>query len=389
MTVTVAPERARYCVVALFDSLNSGHRFERREWPAHVTLAANFVASTSADEVVAAGLGGPAMEHAVSVRLGEPAPFGHEGEIPVLLVDSPQVEHVHRELVDRLERLEGFAPDEPAFWRDGYRPHVTLGPRVRAAEGDIRTVTQIAVARLTQATAEIIAGLDLTPPPRPPACAIGFDLDGTLFDHRGSAAEAVLEFTADLGYEPTPDRTAAWFDFEAEHFESWRAGAVTFTEQRRLRLRDYLRLLGARGLTEDGDLDRLFESYLTRYRRAWRAFPGVTSVLRQLRDQGMRIDVLTNGNHEQQIDKLRVTGLASLVDVVCTSEDIGVAKPDPRAFEILASRLGCTPSEMLFIGDDLTLDVTAARAAGVAAAQVRRDRDGPTALGEAVRSATL
>lgn len=96
-----------------------------------------------------------------------------------------------------------------------------------------------------------------------------------------------------------------------------------------------------------------------------------------------------NGNHEQQIDKLRVTGLASLVDVVCTSEDIGVTKPDPRAFEILASRLGCTPSEMLFIGDDLTLDVTAARAAGVAAAQVRRDRDGPTALGEAVRSATL
>lgn len=155
MTVTVAPERARYCVVALFDALTSGHRFERREWPAHVTLAANFVASTSADEVVAAGLGGPAMEHAVSVRLGEPAPFGHEGEIPVLLVDSPQVEHVHRELVDRLERLEGFAPDEPALWH---------------------------------------------------------------------------------------------------------AGAVTFTEQRRLRLRDYLRLLGARGLTEDGDLDRLFES---------------------------------------------------------------------------------------------------------------------------------
>ncbi|MCR2816180.1 hypothetical protein [Microbacterium jiangjiandongii] len=36
--------------------------------------------------------------------------------------------------------------------------------------------------------------------------AIGFDLDGTLFDHVGAAEEAVSEFVADLGCEPTADQ---------------------------------------------------------------------------------------------------------------------------------------------------------------------------------------
>lgn len=389
VNVSVNPVLERYCVVALFDALDIGHRFERSEWPAHVTLASNFVVSAAVDQIIAAVRDAMGVDRVLAMHLGECALFGPRADVPVRLVTSAQVDRVHRGLADRLDRLDGFAADEPTHWRAGYRPHLTLGPTVDAFEGEVRTATHVAIAKLTSATAEIVARLDLRPSQEPSLRAVGFDLDGTLFDHRSAAVEAVRELMTELGYEPTPDRVSAWFDLEAEHFESWRAGVVTFNEQRRRRLRDFLGLLGANRPVADSELDQLFETYLTQYRRAWRAFPGVESVLRDLRARGMRIGVLTNGNHEQQIDKLRVTGLAQLIDVVCTSEDLGVAKPDPRAFAILAARLECATSEMVFIGDNLDLDVIAARSAGIAAAQVRHGLDGPAALEDAVRSVTL
>lgn len=219
--------------------------------------------------------------------------------------------------------------------------------------------------------------------------AIGFDLDGTLFDHVGAAEEAVSEFVADLGCEPTAEHVAAWFTLEATHFESWRAGRMSFVEQRRRRLQEFLPLLGVAAPEGDDLLDGLFGTYLLLYRRAWRAFPGATAVLEDLRGRGVRLGILTNGSEEQQRDKLNVTGLRPLIDVVCTSEVLGVAKPDPRAFEMLAERLGCATSEMAFVGDNSEMDVAGARAAGVAAGLVRYDDVASVGLMAAIRSASL
>lgn len=219
--------------------------------------------------------------------------------------------------------------------------------------------------------------------------AVGFDLDDTLFDHRGATTHAVRRFTIDLGYDPTPRRAAAWFELEAEHFESWRAGRVSFEEQRRLRMQGFLNRLGADRVASTGELDAFFARYLADYRSSWCAFPDAAPVLSTLRDRGVRIGILTNGNHAQQLDKLDVIGLAPLVDVVCTSEDIGVAKPDPRAFITLADRLGCSTSEMAFIGDHPDTDVAGARAVGIAAACVHRDDDAPVTLEAALELASL
>ncbi|WP_206447640.1 HAD-IA family hydrolase [Agrococcus sp. KRD186] len=217
--------------------------------------------------------------------------------------------------------------------------------------------------------------------------AVGFDLDGTLFDHRGSAAIAVRQFTIDLGREPTDRLVAVWFDIEAEHFEHWRTGSISFGEQRRRRLRAFLHLLAAEQPSDVGHADALFEQYLAHYRRSWRAFPDAAPTLAALRARGVRIGVLTNGNHAQQLDKLETIGLAPLIDAVCTSEEIGVTKPDPRAFKILASRLGSTPANMAFVGDNLDQDIAGARAAGMCAGLVQHDSKTPVKLDAALRAA--
>lgn len=219
--------------------------------------------------------------------------------------------------------------------------------------------------------------------------AVGFDLDGTLFDHRGSAATAAEQFVRGLGREATPELVATWFDLEAEHFEAWRAGRVSFAEQRRLRLRAFLDALGVEAPGDADAVDLLFDSYLTEYRQTWRAFDDAVPLLRRLRARGVRVGVLTNGNRAQQLDKLRVTGLAPLVDVVCVSEEIGCAKPDRRAFEILAERLGAEADRLGFVGDNAEQDATGARAAGIRAGLVDRDVDPPVGLEAALRSARL
>ncbi|GAB3613399.1 HAD family hydrolase [Humibacter ginsengisoli] len=194
---------------------------------------------------------------------------------------------------------------------------------------------------------------------------MGFDLDGTLFDHRGSAAEGVDSFLGDLGVQPSADARSAWFAAEDAGFQKWSSGEISFQEQRRYRLRTVLPALGVEPPRDGEALDALFDKYLSAYRAAWKPFPGAVEAIRAIRAGGLIVGVLTNGSHEQQLDKLRRTSLYDLIDVVCTAEELGVWKLDARAFQEFTRRLGVAPSECLFVGDHPDQDIAGAAAAGM------------------------
>ncbi|WP_410468587.1 HAD family hydrolase [Arthrobacter sp. A2-55] len=67
-------------------------------------------------------------------------------------------------------------------------------------------------------------------------------------------------------------------------------------------------------------------------RLAWTSFPDAAPTLRRLRDLGLRVGVITNGNHEHQSMKIARLGLEPLPDVFFSSEQMGHAKPDKSAF---------------------------------------------------------
>lgn len=210
--------------------------------------------------------------------------------------------------------------------------------------------------------------------------AVGFDLDGTLFDHRGSATRGVEEFLAGLGVAPSENARALWFAAEEAGYARWSAGEISFQEQRRDRLRTVLPPLGVAVDQAPAVLDELFDAYLAAYRAAWRPFAGVPQALEALRARDLRLGILTNGSQDQQIDKLRRIGLIDAVDVVCTAEELGVWKPDPRAFEEFTHRLGVLPSECLFVGDHPEQDVAGAIAAGMPAVLIDHDSDDAAGL---------
>lgn len=101
-----------------------------------------------------------------------------------------------------------------------------------------------------------------------------------------------------------------------------------------------------------------------------RPVEGAPELLNALKERGVPIGILTNGWTALQHLK------ADLIDFpgpTIVSEEIGVWKPDPRAFLIAASRLHVEPSTTLYVGDEPATDVAGAKAAGMLAALVVSD----------------
>lgn len=125
----------------------------------------------------------------------------------------------------------------------------------------------------------------------------------------------------------------------------------------------YLRTPGSRhgGLT--GAWTTSFNTCLVAYEAAWRSFPDAEPRLEAL-GRVAQIAVLSNGNQEQQEGKVSQTGPGGYIGVVQTSGHLGVAKPDPRAFELAFVRLGVRARAAVSAGDQLEVDALAATAAG-------------------------
>jgi 2'-5' RNA ligase len=146
-----------YAVVALIDPLDIGTTISRRAWPAHVTLASNFTAAAAADRIIEAVAEAAPAGEPLSFRIGEEAMFGTNQDARVRLVDSKQAISAHRRLTDQLESLPGFIAEEPAYWRDGYRPHLTLSPSVTPTEGDRIAANLVAVVEIFDTDAKVVA----------------------------------------------------------------------------------------------------------------------------------------------------------------------------------------------------------------------------------------
>ncbi|MHA3702446.1 HAD family hydrolase [Jatrophihabitans sp. YIM 134969] len=99
-------------------------------------------------------------------------------------------------------------------------------------------------------------------------------------------------------------------------------------------------------------------------------FPGVRDLLTALRSAGLRVGVA--GNQPPGYgDLLRRLDLPA--DVVATSEDWGVRKPEPGFFaravtEVLGT--GADPASVVYVGDQLDADVAGATRAGLRAVRV-------------------
>jgi 2-haloalkanoic acid dehalogenase type II len=105
------------------------------------------------------------------------------------------------------------------------------------------------------------------------------------------------------------------------------------------------------------------------------AYPDAVPALRELREQGRRLVVVSNWDYALP-RVLERCGIDGLLDGTVTSAQTGSRKPDPAIFRAALELSGCAPDEALHVGDTPEEDVDGARAAGIRALLIDRDGNG-------------
>lgn len=81
----------------------------------------------------------------------------------------------------------------------------------------------------------------------------------------------------------------------------------------------------------------------------------VKDMLTQLRDDGYKLGIITDGRPKVQRKKLEALELSHFIDKIIITEELGgieFRKPNPKAFEIMCSEFKILYEEMVYIGDN-------------------------------------
>jgi len=195
--------------------------------------------------------------------------------------------------------------------------------------------------------------------------AVAFDLDNTLWDVAPVIERAELRLFEWL-------RQHCPRIPESVSMDDMRAARELLARQEPHNAHDftYLRVTAlARHARECGYgeevAQRAFEVFFSA-RNELDLFADVRPAFERLRSK-YQLASFSNGNAD-----LGRIGLAEFFTLSLNARQVGVGKPHPRCFERLASDLGLSPGEILYVGDDPVLDVEASRAAGMHSAWIDR-----------------
>lgn len=94
-------------------------------------------------------------------------------------------------------------------------------------------------------------------------------------------------------------------------------------------------------------------------------FPGALATLEHLRERGVALGLMTNGQSVHQRRKLQRFDLERFFEVVCVEGELGFGKPDSRVYTTALAGLGLAPAEVWAVGDNLECDVAGPQRLGV------------------------
>ncbi|MFI2434551.1 HAD family hydrolase [Streptomyces sp. NPDC018693] len=133
----------------------------------------------------------------------------------------------------------------------------------------------------------------------------------------------------------------------------------------------------ARGLAGLVDDDTAWELGATLLESPFHADETVVALLRRAR---VRVPLVLVSNATLGLEAdLAALGLTDLADHVISSARVGLAKPDPRIYELAASRAGVRPDRCLFVDDTLE-NIEAAAALGMHTVHFHKPADLEQAL---------
>jgi len=173
-----------------------------------------------------------------------------------------------------------------------------------------------------------------------------FDLDGTLVDSEPVHRAAWTSFFDSRGWEVSEQTYVS-------HFVG-RRGADAFRS--------------VDGPWRDEDPEELLAEVLTHLDSVTvepDAVPGAAELVRRVHASGVPVAVVTSATRAWVDEALDYVGVADLVSVVVTGQDVTAGKPDPEGYLTACDRLGVDPADVAAFEDSVS-GVTAAADAGIA-----------------------
>ncbi len=172
--------------------------------------------------------------------------------------------------------------------------------------------------------------------------AILFDLDGTILDSKDSIIDAVYKTV-----EKYSQKKITYKDIEARFGEAFDK---------------FIELL-APARKED-----IMESYLAHvenhHDELVSLFPNVKKILKQLKEQGIKLGIVTNKQRTLTIRALKLFNIEHLFDTIITLDDVKASKPDPKPILKAINDIKIDHEHVLMVGDTI-FDIKSAQNAHV------------------------
>ena len=188
--------------------------------------------------------------------------------------------------------------------------------------------------------------------------AVGFDFDHTLALDHALEREAFYKLALELGHPLEPDDVANRAQIDTL-LADFRAGTLS---QQSIVKRFVASLHWQHEIDRD-DTDLYREICYTLVGSHMEALPGARKLIAHLRAQGISTAILTNGWSPLQHKKIEAA--IGFDGPILVSDEIGVLKPNARAFSHMVEALGASEAdEVWYVGDNPAGDIGGALAAG-------------------------
>jgi len=184
--------------------------------------------------------------------------------------------------------------------------------------------------------------------------AVIFDLDGTLLDRDSSLKNFIKnqykKYFSEFKHIPEQQYTERFIELDNK-------GYVWKDKVYQQLVQEY----SISNLT----WEQLLEDYINSFQYSCISFPNMEEVLKELKNRGIRLGMITNGLTKFQSLNLQALGIHSYIDTILISEQEGIKKPHAEIFLRALKKLGVTPEESMYVGDHPENDVLGAQNVGM------------------------
>ncbi|MDV5065294.1 HAD family hydrolase [Bacillus sp. W1] len=203
---------------------------------------------------------------------------------------------------------------------------------------------------------------------------IFFDVDGTLLDYEAAERNGIIDFfqvysTIFSGNEL--EATQVWHELSEEYFNKFLSKELSFQEQQGMRMYQLFKTYGVNVSPEESQ--HRFNQYIELYKKNWTLFEDVLYTLQTLQQRGHSLGIISNGDYEQQIERLTALNILQYFKYIFTSSELGISKPDPEIFHKAVLQLNLEMKDCYYIGDRLETDAISSTAAGMQGIWLNRD----------------